>query len=153
MRCQATFGGTELPVLPSPVLLSRDPLRLARFYVHALEFELVQHIVGVFASLRSGALPLQVWGRQDACPGRTSVLLEPGDACIFTMHRQLMRVAPALLDSRLPRRMPGGGWQFRLTDIDGNQLLFEQDRGKEQPAAPAESRLPGTGAPHGWQRR
>lgn len=138
MRCELTYGATELPTLSHPVLLSPDPLRLARFYVHALEFELVQHIVGVFAALRSGALPLQVWGRQDARPGRTSVLLEHGDASIFDLHRQLMRVAPALLDTRLPRRMPWGAWQFCLTDIDGNQLQFSQWREHDQAGAPGD---------------
>jgi hypothetical protein len=135
MKCGLSFAGAELPTLPCPVLLSRDPLRLARFYIHALEFELVQHIVGVFASLRSAALPLQVWGRQDARPGRTNVILEQDDPSIFDVHRQLLRVAPALLDSRSPRRMPWGAWQFGLTDIDGNQLQFVQwRRGAHAPA-------------------
>lgn len=126
MRCELALAGSLLPTQPVPVLLTRDPLRLARFYVHALEFELVQHIVGVFASLRSGSLPLQVWGRQDAQPTRTHVTLEEGDASIFDVHRQLQRVAPALLDTPVPRRTQWGPWQFCLTDIDGNRLLFQQ---------------------------
>lgn len=126
MRCDLGVGGTALPTLPVPVLLTPNPLRLARFYVHALEFELLQHIVGVFASLRRGSLPLQVWGREDAKPACTRVLLEDGDVSIFKIHQQLMRTAPALLDSPWPRAMPWGAWQFRLTDIDANQLLFMQ---------------------------
>lgn len=139
MKCELAFAGAGLPTLPCPVLLSRDPLRLARFYIHALEFELVQHIVGAFASLRSAALPLQVWGRRDAHPGRTTVVLEQGDASIFDVHRQLVRVAPALLDSRSPRPMAWGAWQFGLTDIDGNQLLFVQWRDGPPPADAARS--------------
>lgn len=131
MRCDLSFDGEALPTLPMPVLFTPDPLRLARFYVHALEFELVQHIVGVFAALRSGSLPLQVWGRQDARPTRTRVILEEGDASVFDVHGQLMRVAPALLDTPAPRRMPWGAWQFCLTDIDANRLVFVQP---ERPA-------------------
>lgn len=139
MKCELAFAGAGLPTLPCPVLLSRDPVRLARFYIHALEFELVQHIVGVFACLRSAALPLQIWGRHDARPGRTSVILEQDDASIFDVHRQLMRVAPALLDSRSPRAMAWGAWQFGLTDIDGNQLLFVQWRDDPPPAGASRS--------------
>lgn len=140
MRCDIALAGTPLPTQLVPVLLSRDPLRLARFYVHALEFELVQHIVGVFACLRSAALPLQVWGRQDAQPTRAHVTLEEGDASIFDVHRQLQRVAPALLDTPTPRQVHWGPWQFCLTDIDGNRLVFQQwgERGRRAgPAAPA----------------
>lgn len=126
MRCDVALDGRALPTQPVPVLLSADPLRLARFYVHALEFELLQHIAGVFASLRSGALPLQVWGRHDAQPARTCITLEEQDASIFDVHRQLLRVAPALLDTPSPRRTAWGPWQFCLTDIDANQLLFLQ---------------------------
>jgi hypothetical protein len=126
MRCDLAAAGGALPTLPVPVLLSPDPLRLARFYVHVLEFELVQHIVGVFASLRGGALPLQIWGRQDAKPGCTRILLETGDTSIFEVHRQLVRTAPALLDASSPQLMPWGARQLRMTDIDGNQLLFIQ---------------------------
>ncbi|HEX7892205.1 MAG TPA: hypothetical protein VF522_22840 [Ramlibacter sp.] len=118
-----------------PVVLTADPLRLARFYVHALEFELAQHIVGVFASLRSASFPLQVWGRRDARPARTRIVLEEGDAPIFDIHRHLWRVAPALLDGSSPQRTCCGAWQFRLTDIDGNQLVFMQWAGKAARAA------------------
>jgi hypothetical protein len=124
MRCDLAVGATALPTMPVPVLVTADPLRLARFYVHALEFELVQHIVGVFASLRSGSLPLQLWGRKDAPPARARILLESGDPSIFDLHRRLMRVAPALVDARTPRRTVWGVWQFCLTDIDGNRLEF-----------------------------
>lgn len=126
MRCDVVAAEAALPGMPVPVLLSPDPLRLARFYVHVLEFELLQHIVGVFASLRCGAFRLQIWGRQDARPACTRILLEDGDASIFDVHRHLMRTAPALVDTPSPRRMPWGAWQWRLTDIDGNQLLFIQ---------------------------
>jgi len=126
MRCDVSAAGTALPALPVPVLLSPDPLRLARFYVHVLEFDLLQHIVGVFASLRCGSLPLQIWGRHDARPACTRILLETGDASIFEVHQQLMRTAPALVEPSSPRLMPWGAWQLRMTDIDGNQLLFIQ---------------------------
>lgn len=126
MKCDLALAGARLPTLPVPLLLSTDPLRLARFYVHVLEFELAQHIVGVFAFLRSGTLPLQVWGSADARPGRSRILLEPGDPSIFDVHRQLARVAPALVDARAPRRHAWGAWQFCLTDIDGNRLEFLQ---------------------------
>lgn len=148
MKCDVALAGTALPTLPVPVLLTPDPLRLARFYVHALEFELAQHIVGVFASLRSACFPLQVWGRQDARPARTQVVLEEGDAPIFDVHRHLLRVAPALLDTPSLRRTSWGAWQFCLTDIDGNQLRFMQWTGRRDsppdgsgaPAAPAHQR-------------
>ena len=126
MRCDLAAAGSALPTLPVPVLLTPDPLRLARFYVDVLEFELLQHIVGVFAALRCGSLPLQVWGRQDARPACTRVLLEDGDMSIFELHRRLMRTAPALVDSHAPQSTPWGAWQFRLTDLDANQLLFMQ---------------------------
>ena len=126
MRCDVAAAEAALPTMGVPVLLSPDPLRLARFYVHVLEFELLQHIVGVFAALRCGSLPLQVWGRPDAKPACTRILLETGDACIFDIHRRLMRTAPALVDAPSPQRMAWGAWRLRLTDIDGNQLLFMQ---------------------------
>lgn len=126
MRADVAATVAALPTFPVPVLLSPDPLRLARFYVHVLEFELVQHIAGVFAALRCGVLPLQIWGRADAKPACTRVLLESGDASIFDVHRHLARTAPALLDAPSPQRTPWGAWHLRLTDIDGNQLLFIQ---------------------------
>lgn len=120
------FNGTALPTQSVPVLFSPDPVRLARFYAYALEFQITQHIVGVFALLRSPALPLQIWGRRDAKPTCTQVILEEGDPTIFDVHRQLARVAPALIDAQRPMRTPWGAWQFGMTDIDANQLLFMQ---------------------------
>lgn len=126
MKCDLSLGGAALPTLPLPVLVSPQPLRLVRFYVHALEFQLHQHIPGVFAALSSGLLPLQVWGRRDARRSRACVTLEPGDPSVFDLHRQLRRVGPALLDGPSPRALGPHGWQFLLTDIDGNQLVFTQ---------------------------
>lgn len=126
MRCDVSVAGSVLPPLPVPVLLTPEPSRLARFYVHALEFEMVQHIAGVFALLRSGTFSLQVWGRRNAPPSRSRVTLDEGDASIFDVHRQLVRVAPALLDAPSPQRTPWGAWRFALTDIDANRLEFTQ---------------------------
>ena len=121
------LAGTAVPPLPFPTLFSVDPSRLARFYAHALDFQILQHIPGVCAFLRNGTLPLQVWGRQDARPSCAHVTLDaPDDPSIFDIHGELMRAAPALVDVRSPRAMPWGAWQFCLTDIDGNRLTFTQ---------------------------
>lgn len=125
MRCETASPGLSLPALPVPLLVTREPGRLALFYAGVLGLDLVHHVPGAFAFLRGGGLALQLWGRPDAAPGCASVTLEDGDASIFEIHANLARAAPALLDGS-PRRMPWGGWQFRLSDIDGNRLVFLQ---------------------------
>jgi hypothetical protein len=49
---------------------------------------------------------------------------EPGQ-CIFQLHARPARHARALLDAP-PQLRPWGAWEFRLTDIDGNRLVFVQ---------------------------
>ena len=120
------LAGTVLPPLPFPTLFSSDPSRLARFYAHVLDFQILQHIPGVCAFLRSASLPLQVWGRRDAQPGHSHVTLEASDPSIFDIHRELMRAAPSLVDERTPRVTLWGARQFCLTDIDGNRIVFTQ---------------------------
>lgn len=145
MRCDVALAGTALPPLPFPTLFSPDPSRLARFYAHALDFQILQHIPGVCAFLRSGTLPLQIWGRKDAQPACAHVTLEEDDASIFDIHTELLRAAPSLVDGSSPRAMPWGAWQSCLTDIDGNRLVFTQwPRAKAKARAAREPRrLPG----------
>lgn len=126
MRCESASGGESLPCLPTPVLFTSDLQRLSAFYEVAAGFELLQHVPGVCATLRRAGLVLQLWARAGRSPGHSWITLEAGDPSIFELHRQLAQQAQPLLDCLAPQLSTWGAWEFGLTDIEGNRLVFVQ---------------------------
>lgn len=131
---------STLPILQTPALDAA-----VRDYTGVMGFEVVQHVRGVLAVLRSGGVRLYLWqcgtdpqnGReQHFKPGRHRVAV----VCAFDAYANLMyglkkkcSVSPTDAQNHAlhrlggpPRLQPWGAWEFSLTDGDGNVLHLVQ---------------------------
>lgn len=115
-----------LPAMAIPVLRTPKLARTLAHYCDALGFTLAQQVPGVLALVRHGPLCLQLWqSAQAAEPAHCRIVLDGGCADIFDCHRRLARHARQALDG-VPALRPWGAWEFRLTDGEGNRLVFAQ---------------------------
>lgn len=115
-----------LPTLAVPVLRTARLARTLALYRDGLGFTVAQHIPGVLALLRHGAVQIQLWQHgtlpQPEC---CRVALDGLPVDIFACHAQLARSARPWLDVA-PRLQPWGAWEFCLLDSEGNRLIFTQ---------------------------
>lgn len=119
-----THGTAQiLPVLPVPVVPTRDVARLTTFYRVAIGFEVLQWIPGVVALLACGPLRVQLWQRPDAAPAVVRVPLT-AQLSLIEVHAALARHASSLLQQRRPCVQSSRAWDFDLIDLDGNRLKF-----------------------------
>jgi catechol 2,3-dioxygenase-like lactoylglutathione lyase family enzyme len=108
-----------------PIVRTAHLPRLVAFYVEALGFRLVQQVPHVVALLACGPVRLQLW--QSPCAGGRCVLtLDGAGGNVFAVHAHLRRLGRHLLSGNGPELKPWGAWEFTLTDLDANQLVFMQ---------------------------
>jgi hypothetical protein len=108
-----------------PIVRTTHLRRLVVFYVEALGFRVLQEVPHVVALLAHGRLRLQLW-QSDFAGSRCAITLDGAGATIFDVHTRLAKVGRHLLSGNAPQLKPWGAWEFTLTDLDANQLVFLQ---------------------------
>jgi len=118
---------TELvPTMTVPALCTANLAQLLAHYRDEWGFEVVQHVPGVVAFVRHGPVSLQLWQRAGRFQRDCRIRLDGQDANVFQVHARLARQARRALGEEAPQLRPWGAWEFSLTDIEGNRLIFVQ---------------------------
>lgn len=118
---------TELvPAMSIPAICTPDLTRLLAYYRDGLGFQVCQEVRGVLALIEQGAVRLQLWQRAGKFQGDCRIRLDGQDANVFQVHARLAQHARGALGEAAPRLRPWGAWEFSLTDVEGNRLIFVQ---------------------------
>lgn len=137
MNSRQEVQAVLLPTLTVPVLRTADLRRLTAFYCHAMDFRLLQEVPGVLAYMAHGPVRMQLWQSAGVVRDTCRITLDGPEENVFQIYRRLSGSARALLHESAPRLKPWGAWEFALTDIDGNRLMFVQWGRKIVPAQTA----------------
>lgn len=118
---------TELvPAMTVPAVCTPDLTRLLAYYRDRLGFQVIQEVRGVLALIQHGPVRLQLWQRAGEFQGDCRIRLDGHQANVFQVHARLAQNARSALGEKAPRLRPWGAWEFNLTDIEGNRLIFVQ---------------------------
>lgn len=118
---------TELvPAMTVPAVCTPNLAQLLAYYRDQLGFQVIQEVRGVLAFIQHGPVRLQLWQRAGKFQGDCRIRLDGQDANVFQVHARLAQHARSALGEEAPRLRPWGAWEFSLTDIEGNRLIFVQ---------------------------
>lgn len=118
---------TELvPAMTVPAVCTPNLAQLLAYYRDQLGFQVAQEVRGVLAFLRHGPVRLQLWQRTGQSLRDCRIQLDGQGCNVFQVHARLAQHARSALGEDAPKLRPWGAWEFSLTDIEGNRLIFVQ---------------------------
>lgn len=118
---------TELvPAMTVPAVCTPNLMQLLAYYRDQLGFQVIQEVRGVLAFVQHGPVRLQLWQRAGQFRRDFRIRLDGQGCNVFQVHARLAQHARGALGEDAPRLRPWGAWEFSLTDIEGNRLIFVQ---------------------------
>lgn len=115
----------QVPAMAVPALCTANLERLLAWY-RELGFRVIQEVRGVLAFIGHGPVRLQLWQRAGPPRHECFIRLDGPGANVFDVHAALAQHARRALGEAAPRLRAWGAWEFSLTDIEGNRVVFVQ---------------------------
>lgn len=114
-----------VPAMAVPAVCTPNLARLLAWY-RELGFRVSQEVRGVLAFIEQGPVRLQLWQRAGQLQRECFIRIDGRGASVFDIHAALAQRDRRALGEGAPRLRAWGAWEFSLTDIEGNRLVFVQ---------------------------